>query len=161
MLKDYMRKENKMVIGVINGPNMNLLGKREPMHYGNQSWDFIQGDMERTATELNCSLLFFQSNHEGEIVDFIQENMNEMQGIIINPAGYSKTGYAILDAIKAIDVPFIEVHMSNIFSRGEKHSDTVFCEDAIGNIIGFRGNSYLLALRAMVDYLHDMGLEQE
>jgi 3-dehydroquinate dehydratase-2 len=145
-----------MIIAVINGPNINLLGKREPEHYGTKTWDEIERKLVELSEELECGLLFFQSNYEGAIVDFIQENMDVLDGIVINPAGYSKTGYAILDAINAVHIPFVEIHLSNIFKRGSAHSETIFQAEAAGNIIGLRENVYLLGLRAMVEYVRNI-----
>ena len=144
-----------MIIAIINGPNMKLMGKREPEHYGTKTWNDIEKELLILSKEINCDLLFFHSNHEGRIIDFIQEHLEVLDGIIINPAGYSKTGYGILDAMNAIQIPFIEVHLSNIFSRGVQHRETIFQQDAVGNIIGLRGDVYLLGLRGMVNYLNE------
>lgn len=140
-------------IGIINGPNMNLLGVRQTNHYGNKTLGEITTELEQIAKENQCRLLHFQSNHEGNIVDFIQEHLQELDGIVINPAGLSKTGYSILDAILAGSIPYVEVHMSNIFSRGEKHDTTIFQSDAVGNIIGLRDDVYRLALLGILNYL--------
>lgn len=142
-----------LTIGIINGPNMNLLGVRQTNHYGNKTLDEITEEIDQIAKENKCQLLHFQSNHEGKIVDFIQEHLMELDGIVINPAGLSKTGYSILDAILAGNIPYVEVHMSNIFSRGEKHDTTIFQSDAVGNIIGLRDDVYRLALLGIINYL--------
>lgn len=144
-----------MKIGIINGPNMNLLGLREPEFYGAVTLSEIEKKLLEIAKLYDCQLLFFQSNHEGCIVDFIQEHMHELDGIVINPAGYSKTGYAILDAIEAIHIPYIEVHMSNIFQRGTMHSETIFQMNAVGNIIGMGKMVYYLGLESIVYYLRN------
>ncbi len=143
-----------MKIGIINGPNMNLLGEREPEYYGMMSLNEIEAKLNEFAEKYNCKLLFFQSNHEGDIVDFIHHHIDEMNGIVINPAGYSKTGYAILDAMEAKHIPYIEVHMSNIFNRGSMHSETIFLKNAVGNIVGLKGNVYLLGLQGIINYLN-------
>ena len=143
-----------MTIGVINGPNINLIGKREPEHYGIKVWNDIEKELLILSNELKCELILFQSNHEGKIIDFIQAHLEVLDGIIINPAGYSKTGYGILDAMNSINIPFIEVHLSNIFNRGNQHCETIFQQDAVGNIIGLRGDVYLLGLRGMVNFLN-------
>lgn len=144
-----MRKK----IAVINGPNMNLLGKREPSLYGIITLEEINDNLRKLGEELSCDLIFAQSNYEGEIVDFIQKNMECIDGIVINPAGFSKTGYCILDALEAVDIPYIEVHMTNIFNRGEKHRDTVFHENAVGVLVGLKENVYNLGVRGIVEYL--------
>lgn len=142
-----------MKIGVINGPNINILGKREVRIYGKESWDKIEEKLKLLGKTLNLELLFYQSNHEGEIVDYIQTHMDDLDGIIINPAAFSKTGYSILDAINANNLPYIEIHLSNIFFRGGWHSESIFTEDAIGFIGGFQGYGYELALRGIHQFL--------
>ena len=111
-----------MIIAVINGPNINLLGKREPEHYGTKTWDEIERKLVELSEELECELLFFQSNYEGAIVDFIQENMDVLDGIVINPAGYSKTGYAIL--LKFICQIFLnaEVHIVKLYFKQKQQA---------------------------------------
>lgn len=140
-------------IAIINGPNMNLLGVREVEHYGSKTLHDIKEDLILLSEEKKCKLLFCQSNHEGDIVDFIQEHLQSIDGIVINPAGLSKTGYSILDAMEAGNIPYVEVHMSNIFARGEKHASTIFQSDAVGNIIGLRDKVYILGLNAILWYL--------
>ncbi|HAN17199.1 MAG: 3-dehydroquinate dehydratase [Bacteroidetes bacterium GWC2_33_15] len=138
-------------IAIINGPNINMLGIREPEHYGNVQWKTIEQNLTET---FDTELLFYQSNHMGNIVDYIQSQYLKIDGIIINPASFSTIGYPILDAIKAINVPFVEVHISNIFSRGGWHSESVFLQDAVGVIVGFKNNVYSLAVQAILSYLN-------
>lgn len=145
------RNKDKPNICVINGPNINILGVREPHVYGHKNWGDIEKKLQSLADELIIDIEFYQSNHDGYIVDFIQKNLDRFDGIIINPAAYTKTGYAILDALTSVSIPYIEVHISNIFSRGEWHAESIFSKYAIGQIIGFKGYSYELALRAIVD----------
>lgn len=133
---------------VINGPNLNLLGKREKEIYGELSLDFINRRMEEEAKKYNFSLTFFQSNCEGEIIDKIQEGEN-FDGIIINPGGYSHTSIAILDAIKSIKTPVIEVHISNIFSREDFRQNLITAKGARGIISGLGIVSYLAALYSL------------
>lgn len=140
-------------IAIINGPNMNLLGVREVEHYGSKTLHEITEDLIQLAEKKKCRLLFCQSNHEGKIVDFIQEHLQDIDGIVINPAGFSKTGYSILDAMEAGRIPYVEVHMSNIFARGEKHASTIFQNDAVGNVIGLREDVYRLGLNGILWYL--------
>ncbi len=141
-------------IAVVNGPNINILGIREPDVYGRENWDNIGLRLKGLAQQLGVKLTFFQSNHEGCIVDFIQQNLDSLDGIVINPAAYTKTGYAILDALTSIDIPFVEVHISNIYSRGGWHAESIFSSNAKGLIIGFKGYGYELGLRALYNYLN-------
>ncbi|MHC1683113.1 MAG: type II 3-dehydroquinate dehydratase [Clostridiaceae bacterium] len=144
----------KIKIGVVNGPNINLLGLREPLHYGNEKWIDIEGKIIELANQKNVELYFFQSNHEGEIIDFIQSHINDLDGIIINPASLTLTGYGIIDAINAISTPFVEVHLSNIYKRGGWHAKSIFSEYAIGVISGFKGYGYEMALSALIQYIN-------
>ena len=144
---------NKNKIAIINGPNINILGKREPTVYGIEDWDSIENKVKALGQQIQVELLFCQSNHEGDIVDFIQENMDELSGVIINPAALSKMGYSILDALNALPMPYIEVHLSNIVSRGGWHSESIFTETAVGFIMGFKGYVYELGLQSINHYL--------
>ena len=144
-----------MKIAIVNGPNMNLIGIRETQFYGNVTWKQIDERLRGLAEELQVELLFFQSNHEGEIVDFIHQHLTSLDGIVLNPAGLSKTGYSILDAMASVEIPYIEVHMSNIFERGGWHAQSIFFENAIGHFIGLKGFSYELGLRGMKQYLDE------
>lgn len=141
-----MRESKQKRIAIINGPNINILGIREPEIYGKLTWNAIEEELKKEASKLNLDIVFFQSNHEGKIVDFIQENLYEINGIIINPAAFSKTGYSILDALTSIHLPYIEIHLSNINARDRWHAETIFSPDAIGHINGFQAYSYILAL---------------
>ena len=142
-----------MKILVVNGPNINLLGTREKENYGEFTLDSINNDLKDLAGNLNVEIEFYQSNTEGEIVDKIQSAKGSFDGLIINPAAYTHTSIAIRDAISAIKIPAIEVHLSNIYAREEFRHNSYIAPVCIGQIAGFRGNSYLLALRAMVNYL--------
>jgi 3-dehydroquinate dehydratase II len=141
-------------IAIINGPNINILGIREPDIYGNETWDNIEEHLKDLGVELGVRLIFFQSNHEGFIVDFLHENLKTITGVVINPAAYTKTGYAILDALTSIDIPFVEVHLSNIFERGGWHAESIFADKAVGHVIGFKGFVYDLGLRAVIDFIN-------
>lgn len=140
-----------MDILVINGPNLNLLGKREPKTYGNTTLADIKKSMESSCNEENCSLDFFQTNHEGEIIDKIQRT--EAKFIIINPAAYTHTSIAIRDAFLAINKPFIEIHLSNIYNREEFRIRSLLSDIAYGGIYGFGANSYKLALIEAINYI--------
>lgn len=142
-----------MKILVINGPNLNLLGDREKENYGEITLDKINEELSILASELGVEIDFFQSNFEGEIVDKIQKAKDNFNGIIINPAAYTHTSIAIRDAILAIKTPAIEVHLSNIHSREEFRQKSFVAPVCIGQIAGFKKDSYTLALRAMVNYL--------
>lgn len=153
LLKSGYQENRNVTIAIINGPNINILGIREPDVYGAETWETIALRLQKLADELGVKLLFYQSNHEGYIVDYIQENLTEIDGIIINPAAYTKNGYAILDALTTVDIPFVEVHLSNIFARGGWHAESIFAEKAIGQVIGFNGFVYDLGLMALHHFL--------
>lgn len=139
----------KYKIAVMNGSNMNILGLREPKTYGTKSWEDIWQVLCKKAGQMELELLYYQSNHEGDLVDFLQTHMKEIDGVIINPAAFTKTGYSILDALTARPIPFVEVHMSNIVARGGWHSESIFTSEAVGLIIGFGGHVYELGLEAL------------
>ena len=140
-------------IAVINGPNMNLLGIREPMVYGNETWTEIEAKLNKQSKALGAQLLFFQSNTEGNIIDFIQENLLEIDGVVISPAGCTSTGFGILDALISIQIPFVEVHLSNIFAREERHHKSIFSENAVGFLCGFSSEVYSLGVNALLSSL--------
>lgn len=146
--------KNNLVIAIINGPNMNLLGIREPGFYGGNTLETIELHLKKIAADMGVELIFFQSNYEGAIVDFIQNNLKIINGVVINPAAYTKTGYAILDSLTSVNIPFVEVHLSNIASRGEWHADSLFMSKAIGYIVGFRDYVYELGLMALNNFIN-------
>ena len=133
---------------VIHGPNLNLLGQREPDVYGNINLADINKGIEKKAKGLNLELKIVQSNHEGELVDAIQQAANWAECIIINPAAYTHTSVAIRDALSAIDIPAIEVHLSNIYNREDFRQKSFIAPVSVGQISGFGENSYYLALEA-------------
>ena len=135
-----------MKVLVIHGPNLNLLGKREPGIYGTKSLDDINKDILTLASELGISVKTVQLNSEGDIIDVIQKGNYDT--LIINPAAYTHTSLAIRDAIAGADKPAIEVHLSNIHKREEFRKKSFIAEVAVGQISGFGPDSYLLALRA-------------
>ncbi len=137
-----------MRVLVIHGPNLNLLGVREPSIYGDQDLDQINELIGREAAELGLEVKTIQSNREGEIVEAIHDAINWAQAIIINPAGYTHTSVVIFDALEAARLPAIEVHLSNIHAREEFRTKSVTARACVGQISGFGGRSYLLALRA-------------
>ena len=142
-----------MDILIINGPNLNLLGKREPGIYGNDSLSDIQNEILSLAKELDIDVEFYQSNHEGGIIDALHNAMDENDGVILNAGTFTHYSYAIRDAIAAIKIPVIEIHMSNIHAREEFRHTSVIAPVCKGSIAGFGKNSYLLALRALKDII--------
>jgi 3-dehydroquinate dehydratase-2 len=138
---------------VINGPNLNLLGSREIEKYGSLTLEEINRKMKALAEELQLSLEFFQSNSEGEIVNIIQDAGHKFNAIIINPAAYTHTSVAIRDALLAVDLPAIEVHLTNVYAREEFRHYSYLADIVYGRIMGFGVKSYLLALRAVHNLL--------
>lgn len=138
-----------MRILVLNGPNLNLLGQREPEAYGNVTLEQIHERMLVLSTELGDDLTFFQSNHEGELIDAIHDAQeNKIDFIIINPAAYTHTSIALRDALLATDIAFIEVHLSNIYQRETFRHHSYFSDIATGVISGFGAHGYEMALIA-------------
>ncbi len=135
---------------VIHGPNLNLLGEREPNIYGSVTLEEINDELKDLAAQNDVELRIAQSNHEGEIVETIQNARHWAEVIIINPAAYTHTSVAIRDAISAVQIPTIEVHLSNIYAREGFRQASHVSPVAVGQISGFGMNSYLLALRAAV-----------
>ena len=131
-------------ITIINGPNLNLLGQREPDHYGNLTLNDINNALEKEASNLNLNIDVYQSNSESEIVDKIQSLKSDF--IIINPAAYTHSSVAIRDALAAMEIPFIEVHISNVFSREDFRKQSFFSDIAIGVISGLGTEGYCAAL---------------
>ena len=136
---------SKRSILIINGPNLNLLGKREPEIYG--KLDFESFFSELQSEFANLDLDYFQSNHEGELISKIQEKGFSLDGIVLNPAGYSHTSVALADAVAAINTPVVEVHISNIFSREEFRKHSYISPVSAGVLTGFGLNGYKLALK--------------
>lgn len=143
-----------MLIRVINGPNLNLLGRREKDIYGVLTLEEIQAELVALAAKLHCQLDFFQSNHEGELVDCIHSCLDRVDGILINPAAFTHYSYAIRDAISAVELPVVEVHMSNIYQRESFRHGSVTAPVCCGQVTGFGAKSYLLGLQALVDIVH-------
>lgn len=139
-----------MHIAVINGPNLNLLGVREPERYGTTTLAQIETMVRGKARELGAELSWVQSNHEGALVDAIQQLRGSADGALVNAAAYSHTSLAIRDALLAVRVPFVEVHLSNVFGREEARRKSLLADLAEGVIAGFGPQSYLLGLEALV-----------
>ncbi len=142
-----------MKILVINGPNLNMLGKRDPEHYGTQTLESIEKELTQRAQELGCELAFFQSNHEGGIIDFIQKETPGSSGILINPGALTHYGYSLHDALADCGLPVVEVHLSNISAREDWRRQSVIADVAIEQVTGFKGESYSLGLAALVNHL--------
>ncbi len=132
---------------VLHGPNLNMLGRREPERYGTETLAEIDDALTRLATELGITLRCEQRNHEGDLVELIQRSGSD--GIIINPAAYTHTSIAIRDALLAVGTPFIEVHLSNIHRRESFRHHSYLSDIANGTIVGLGGHGYLLALRGL------------
>jgi 3-dehydroquinate dehydratase II len=143
----------KKQILVLNGPNLNLLGKRQPEIYGTLTLAQIEQKVRALAKELGIEIEFRQSNSEGELVTWIQEATTKFGAIVINPAAYTHTSLAMRDAISAVGIPTVEIHISNIHKREPFRHHSFIAEVAVGQIAGFGVDSYLLGLRAAVAYL--------
>ncbi|MEM1238350.1 MAG: type II 3-dehydroquinate dehydratase [Cyanobacteria bacterium P01_H01_bin.26] len=138
---------------VLHGPNLNLLGKREPGTYGFTTLDTINSYLGEIASDLGFLVKCYQSNHEGSLVDAVQSAEGEHRGILINPGAYTHTSVAIRDAIAAVALPTVEVHLSNIHQRETFRHHSYIAPIAVGQICGFGANSYYLGLRALVNHL--------
>jgi 3-dehydroquinate dehydratase-2 len=134
---------------VIHGPNLNMLGQREPEIYGNQSLEEINDQLLKLGAELNLVLETFQSNHEGEIVSRIHQAMDTCEGILINPAAYTHTSIAIRDALSLLDIPVVEIHLSNIYKREPFRHKSLIADIVAARISGFGAQGYLLALQGL------------
>ena len=142
---------------VLHGPNLNLLGTREPGHYGHVTLADINQSLIELGDSLGIEISTFQSNHEGELVDRIHQAASDnIDGIIINPAAYTHTSIALRDALLAISIPFIEVHLSNIHRREKFRHHSMLADAATGIVAGFGATSYQLALRGLQDYLRQI-----
>lgn len=136
---------------VVNGPNLNLLGKREPEIYGRSTLEELNGKLNDMAKELKIELKFFQSNHEGELIDFLHKEAPNADGLIINPGAFTHYSYALRDAISAVSIEAIEVHMSNIYAREEFRHKSVLAAVCQGHLTGFGFYGYAMALSYFAD----------
>lgn len=142
-----------MNILVINGPNLNMLGQREPEKYGNITLETIVNNLDKIAQAEGVTLETFQSNHEGEIIDKIQQT--KCDGLIINAGGYTHTSVAIRDAISSVGIPTVEVHMTNIHAREEFRHTSLISGVSIAQVVGFKEKSYEFALSGLISYLQN------
>ncbi|NET29832.1 type II 3-dehydroquinate dehydratase [Okeania sp. SIO1I7] len=138
---------------VLHGPNLNLLGLREPGIYGSETLDNINRLLEQEAEALGIKISVLQSNHEGVLVDVIHSASEQHQGIVINAGAYTHTSIAIRDAISGVNIPTVEVHLSNIYRREKFRHHSFIAPVAVGQISGFGSESYILGLKAIVNYL--------
>lgn len=139
---------------LLNGPNLNLLGQREPDIYGNKDLSQIESELKGIALKHGSNLEAFQSNSESDLVNIIQDKSENTDFIIINPGGYTHTSVAIRDAILAVAIPFIEIHISNIHSREKFRKESYFSDIAVGTISGLGFKGYELAALAAIDFLN-------
>ena len=139
---------------IINGPNLNLLGKRDNAMYGSLRLDEIENNLNSEAERLNIDIEFFQSNHEGNIVDFLQSNSSNSDGIIINPGALTHYGISLRDGLLDSKLPVIEVHLSNIHSREEFRNKSVVSDISVGQIVGLGWHGYIYALNFLKDYVN-------
>jgi 3-dehydroquinate dehydratase-2 len=145
--------QNQLSILVLHGPNLNLLGRREPGIYGSITLDEINHLLEQDGQKLICKIFALQSNHEGVLVDAIHDALGKYQGILINAGAYTHTSVALRDALAGVALPTVEVHLSNIYQREPFRHHSFIAPVAIGQISGFGAESYRLGLQALVDYL--------
>jgi len=139
-----------MKILILHGPNLNLLGRREPSIYGELTLEQVNQMLSELAVELGVEIICKQSNHEGELIDLLHQAADEMNAVVFNPGAYTHTSFALRDAVAAIGIPTVEVHLSNIYAREDFRRKSVISPAASGQISGLGVTGYLLALRAAV-----------
>ena len=148
-----------MRIGVLNGPNLNLLGQRQPVHYGTDTLADIEAVLREKGAVRGLELLFFQSNDEEELVDWVQMKTEKVDGWLVNAAAFTHTSVALRDALAASDRPFVEVHLSNVYAREPFRHHSLLSDLAVGVIAGFKSSSYLFGLEALADYIEENSTE--
>jgi 3-dehydroquinate dehydratase-2 len=140
-------------VAAVHGPNLNLLGLREPGVYGHRTLDDVNAALAALAAELGVELEWHQSNHEGALVDFVQQAAPRVDGFVVNAGAYTHTSIALRDALAGVARPYVEVHISNVFARERFRHRSYLAAGAVGVVCGFGVASYTLGLRAMVEYL--------
>ena len=140
-------------VGVLNGPNLDLLGTREPELYGEAGLDGILSTLDELGTALGARVTSVQSNHEGELADWIRDVGSRQDGLLVNAAGYTHTSVVLRDALLAAEVPFVEVHLTNIWAREPFRHHSLLSDIAVGVVSGFGQDSYLLGMRALATHL--------
>ena len=140
-------------IAVLDGPNLNLLGQREPAIYGHRTLSDVERMVREEAARLEVGIFFSQTNHEGALIDAIQQLPGRAEGLILNGGAYTHTSLAIRDALLAVRVPFVEVHLSNLFARERSRQRSLFADLAVGLVTGFGAEGYVLALRGLHRHL--------
>ncbi len=146
-----------MRIVVLNGPNLNLLGVREPELYGRDSLEDLERAVRSKAETVDVTIAWHQTNHEGEFVELVQGLRGEVDGALVNAAAFTHTSLAIRDAWLSVEIPFVEVHLSNIFAREPERRRSLLADIAVGVVAGFGGYGYLLALDALINHLELRG----
>ncbi|MEJ2677977.1 MAG: type II 3-dehydroquinate dehydratase [Gemmatimonadota bacterium] len=146
-----MAREPEALIGVVHGPNLNLLGRREPEVYGQATLEDVNAALSALAADLAVEVEFFQSNAEGALIDYVQRS--EAAGFVVNAGGYTHTSVALRDALLAVARPYVEVHLSNVQGRELYRHRSLLADRAVGVVAGFGVDSYLLGLRGLVRYL--------
>jgi len=140
-------------IAVLNGPNLNLLGNREPDIYGTQTLEQIEELVRASQPSESVDIDWFQSNHEGELVEIIQSLAGKVDGLLVNAAGLTHTSVAIRDGLLAVDIPFVEIHLTNIFAREEFRRTSLLSDIAVGLVCGFGAQSYVSGMAALLHHL--------
>jgi len=140
-------------IAAVHGPNLNLLGLREPEVYGHRTLDDVNAALARLAAELRAEVEWHQSNHEGALVDYVQQAAPRVDGFLVNAGAYTHTSIALRDALAGVARPYVEVHISNVFARERFRHRSFLAAGAVGVVCGFGVGSYALGLRAIVEYL--------
>lgn len=144
-----------MKILVLNGPNLNLLGTREPGVYGKATLEDIEQSMRETAKSHKVQVDFLQSNHEGELVTAIGESPGKYDGLVFNPGAYTHTSIALRDALQAVSTPCVEVHLSNTYQREEFRQRSLTAGACVGQVMGFGARSYILGLQGLIDFINE------